>query len=168
MQQQVSIRRLYETILCIGCSVSVRTFHLLVEHMVRGIGSTILHLTSQYYILQLLIVGNGVSFPIFRHSTQCGLIFFIIAFFLFLYHTLDWQQTLWHKLHSRHRYLVAGRTQTVLSTPGHDGMCRCYLCSNNLCWTIHLFRVLRQKSSFCKNSIAISYSLRKQNKKINK
>ena len=54
MQQQVSIRRLYETILCIGCIVSFRTFHLLLEYMVRGIGSTILHLKSQYHILQLL------------------------------------------------------------------------------------------------------------------
>ena len=30
------------------------TFHLLVEHMVRGIGSTIIHLKSQYHILQPL------------------------------------------------------------------------------------------------------------------
>ena len=54
MRQQVSFRRLYETILCIGCIVSFRTFYLLVEHMVRGIGSTILYLKSQYHILQLL------------------------------------------------------------------------------------------------------------------
>ena len=58
MLQQVSFRRHYETILwnhaTIGCIVPFRTFHLLVEHMVRGIGSTILHLKSQYHILQLL------------------------------------------------------------------------------------------------------------------
>ena len=54
MRHEVSFRRLYETILGIGCIVAFRTFHLLVEHMVRGIGSTILHLKSQYHILQLL------------------------------------------------------------------------------------------------------------------
>ena len=54
MRQQVSFRRLYETILCIGCIVSFRTFHLLLEYMVRGIGSTILHLKSQYHILKFL------------------------------------------------------------------------------------------------------------------
>ena len=54
MRQQVSFRRLYEIILCIGWIVSFCTFHLLVEHMVRSIGRTILHLKSQYYILQFL------------------------------------------------------------------------------------------------------------------
>ena len=71
MRHEVSFRRLYETILGIGCIVAFRTFHLLVEHMVRGIGSTILHLKSKYHM------GNDVSFPFFRHSTRCGLIFLL-------------------------------------------------------------------------------------------
>ena len=54
MRQQVSFRRLYETIPCIGCNVPFRGFHLLVEYMVRGKGSTILYLKSQYRILQIL------------------------------------------------------------------------------------------------------------------
>ena len=71
MRQEVSFRRLYETILGIGCIVPFRTFHLLVEHMVRGIDSTILHLKSKYHM------GNDVSFPISRHSTRYGLIFLL-------------------------------------------------------------------------------------------
>ena len=75
-----------------------------------------------------VIVGNGVSFPTFRHPTRCGLIFFYHSFLsLDCYHMLDWQQTLWHKLHSRLRYLVAGWTQTVLSTAGQDSMRRMFL-----------------------------------------
>ena len=50
-----------------------------------------------------IIVGNGVSFLIFRHSTMCGLTFFLSQHFsLDCHHELDWQQTPWHKLHSRH------------------------------------------------------------------
>ena len=38
-----------------------------------------------------VIVGNGVSFPILRHSTRCGLIFFYhSSLSLDCYHTLDW------------------------------------------------------------------------------
>ena len=54
MRQQISFRRLYDTILCIGCIVPFCNFHLLVEHMVRGIGSTILYLKWQNHIFRLL------------------------------------------------------------------------------------------------------------------
>ena len=38
-----------------------------------------------------VIVRNGVSFPIFRHSTRCDLIFFLYSFLsLNYYHTLEW------------------------------------------------------------------------------
>ena len=52
-RQQVSFHRLYGTILCTGCIVPFGIFYLLVEHVVRRIGNTILQLKSQYYILKL-------------------------------------------------------------------------------------------------------------------
>ena len=54
MRQQVSFADFMKSFFALVEFLSFCTFHLLVEHMVRSIGRTILHLKSQYYILQFL------------------------------------------------------------------------------------------------------------------
>ena len=70
-----------------------------------------------------VIVGNGVSFLIFRHSTMCGLIFFFIIAFFFWIANISQTGGKRYGINSTVD-TVARRTQTVLTTAGQHGIRR--------------------------------------------
>ena len=94
--------------------------------------SYIFEVAESYLTTSPVIVGNGVSFAIFKHSTRCAVIFFYHSFLsLDCHHTLDRQQMLWHKLHSRYRYtLLLDGLRQYCKVRARMVCVGCYLCSN--------------------------------------